>query len=122
MTTTTLIAAVKAQGSSPIIQNIWASKIANWHLPGRFAFFVFHVQIEYIAENYFPGLELQLVEDGYIVGGTLDKWSNACYALLNTNSPHDCVMIYREVHNTLTDLGYSLRGSKTVQHDKFYLS
>lgn len=100
----------------------WATTISGWFIPNRFAFFVFHVQLQYCAENYFPGLELQLVDDGYIVGGTVDRWSSASYTSLSSNqSPHDCHDIYRQVYETLTGLGYKMAGERTTDAKRFKL-
>ena len=114
-----LVGTVRATGQSP--HSNWSEQISGWSLPDRFAFFVFHVRIDYCAENFFPGLDLQLVEDGYILGGSLDKWSRACYALLNTESPHDCVEIWREVYRTITGMGFTMMGKPTSQAKRFYL-
>jgi len=105
--------------SSPDTQ--WKNTIDHWHCPGRFTFFVFQVEIDYCADAYFPGLQLQLYPDGYNVGGSLDQWDKACYALLNTGSPHDCCVIYRKVYKQLTSLGYRLSGKRTSKHENFYL-
>ena len=100
----------------------WSKAISGWFVPNRFAFFVFHVQLGYCAENYFPGLELQLVDDGYIVGGTLDRWDKACYTLLSSNGvPHDCHEIYRHVYETITNLGYQMTGERTNKSARFKL-
>lgn len=82
---------------------------------------MFQIQIPYCAENYFPGLELNLISEGYIVGGSFDNWDRACYALLNTDSPHDCCEIYRAVHHKLSSFGYTMRGTKTTNSNGFYL-
>lgn len=118
MTTTTLVAATQPSGPSLVS---WAEQISGWSVPGRFAFFVFRIDLPYPCEDWFPGLQLQISESGYYVGGTLDQWSTACYALLNTDSPHDCCDVYRQIHDTLSAFGYSLRGSKTTQAKRFYL-
>lgn len=105
--------------SSPDVA--WRQQTEQWQLPGRFTFFVFQVPIDYCADNFFPGLELQLYPDGYFVGGTLDAWDKACYALLNTGSCHDVCTIYRKVYTTLTSLGYRLSGRRTSKQQNFYL-
>ena len=100
----------------------WNKTIADWPIPGRFAFFVFKVDITYPCEDFFPGLQLHLNgESGYYVGGTLDQWDSACYASLRSDKPHDCWVIYRRVHTILSNFGYSLRGTKTSTNNRFYL-
>jgi hypothetical protein len=100
----------------------WPNTISGWFVPNRFAFFTFLVNIDYCAENYFPGLELQMVPDGYIVGGTLDRWDKACYTLLSSNGiPEDCHEIYRQVYTTLTNMGYQMSGERTNKSARFKL-
>lgn len=108
-----LVEATKSKG--------WPGVISKCHLPGRLAFFVFQVNLEYSAEGYFPGLEVEPTSDGYLVAGTLDRWDAACYALLNNSSPHDCVEIYRFVHRTISGLGFRMSGVRTTKHERFYL-
>lgn len=99
----------------------WANQISEWSLPGRFAFFVFKIGLDGPSEEWFPGLQIQLADFGYYVGGTLDQWDSACYALLCTESPHDCCDIYRQIYNKLSSFGYTIRGEKTTQANRFYL-
>ena len=99
----------------------WCKTTSDWPLPGRFAFFVFRVYVPYSCDGYFPGLELHVFENGYYVGGTVDDWDSACYALLNPDSPKDCVDIYRKVYETLSAIGWKLRGKRTTGLKGFYL-
>lgn len=115
-----LLAATRAYGSPP--SSKWPETISGWSLPGRFAFFVFKVSLGYCEENYFPGLQTELVEGGYIVAGTLDQWDRACYASLSSNGvPHDHHEIYRRVYETLTNMGYTLTGERTTTAKRFKL-
>lgn len=115
-----LVAATRSYGSPPLSN--WSKTISGWSLGGRFAFFVFKVNLDYCEENYFPGLQTELVDGGYIVGGTLDQWDRACYASLSSNRvPHDHHEIYRRVYETLTNMGYTLTGERTTTAKRFKL-
>lgn len=95
--------------------------ISDWSVPGRFAFFVFRVDIRYDCDEWFPGLEVHRDESAYYVGGTLVQWDSACYALLNDRQPHDCCRIYRAVYLALVGMGYTLRGKRSSSYETFYL-
>jgi hypothetical protein len=99
----------------------WCKATSGWSIPDRFAFFAFQITIDYDCLEWFPGLEVQWQETELFVGGTVDKWSNAAYALLKSSSSHDCCTIYRTVHTTLSDFGYTLRGTKSTNHESFFL-
>lgn len=115
-----LVGSVRATGQSPLSK--WSQTISGWSLPDRFAFFVFHIRLDYCAENFFPGLDVQMVEDGYYVGGTLDKWDRACYASLSKDmSPEDCREIYRQVYTTITGQGYTMSGKRNTSNRRFTL-
>lgn len=118
----------------------WAKQISGWSVPGRFAFFVFRIDVDYYCPEWFPGLETHWEEAepiaspvvlsdgsystykrvGLFVGGTVAQWDSACYALLNRDSPHDCCVIYRKIH-TMLSIGFDMRGERTSQAKKFYL-
>jgi hypothetical protein len=99
----------------------WAHTTSEWPVQGRFAFFVFQVRLCYDCAEWFPGLQTHWVENDLFVGGTVDQWDSACYALLKRDHPHDCCTVFRFVYTTLTDFGYTLRGTRTSQAKKFYL-
>jgi len=99
----------------------WSKTTSDWVIPGRFSFFCFKVAVGYECYEWFPGLDLQPHENGYYVGGTVDKFSSACYTLLNTDSPHDCCKIYRTIYQAITSRGFEMRGERTSQAKKFYL-
>lgn len=100
----------------------WCNRTSGWSLPGRFAFFTFRIDCEHlISDLWFPGLQTETDESGLFAGGSLDNWDSACYALLKSSSPHDCCVIYRHVYTTLSDFGYTLRGTKSTNHERFFL-
>jgi hypothetical protein len=99
----------------------WQQRCEHWPLPGRFSFFVFQVTADYDITDFFPGLDWHFANGAYFVAGTLDKWDAASYALLKSDSPHDCCEIYRTVYTTLSSFGYPLRGQKTTNQSGFFL-
>lgn len=104
----------------------WASRISEWSVPGRFAFFVFKINSRGDVSEWFPGLQTQWVGDPFeqcdlFVGGTVAQWDSACYASLNRDHPHDCCVIYRTIHTMLSDFGFDMRGKRTSQAKKYYL-
>ena len=100
---------------------LWQQYCESWTLPGRFSFFAFKVTADYDLSDSFPGLEQHYVDGAFFVAGTVDKFDSACYALLNTASPHDVCEVYRYVHTSLSFFGYPLRGQKTANNPGFYL-
>jgi len=114
MTVTTLVQSTKPE---------WAKTTSGWFLADRFAFFVFQVKMDYCAGNYFAGLDAQMVEDGYYVGGTLAHWDKVCYASLSNNELNeDCHDIYRRVYEVITGMGYPMSGKRNTSHRRFLLS
>ena len=103
----------------------WQSKISEWPLPGRFAFFVFTVLCEASCDDFFPGLEYHVEEQGlllkYTVAGTVNQFSLAAHELLRKGNPHDCCKIHRKIHAKLTKLGYTMAGEKTSNSSTYYL-
>jgi hypothetical protein len=119
-----LVASTCPQGQvepSTLPQAHWCETTSEWSVPGRFAFFAFRINLPYYCDEFFPGLETHVGEDHLIAAGSFDKWDSACYALLNRNTPHDICKTYRIIYTILSDFGYTMRGTKSANHKKFYL-
>lgn len=103
----------------------WFSKISEWPQPGRFAFFVFTVLCESSCDDFFPGLQYHVCEQGlllkYTVAGTVNDFSLAAHSMLRKENPSDCCKIHRKFHRTLAKLGYDLSGQKTSNGNTYYL-
>lgn len=125
-----LVASVRPSGRTESLTKpsiAWANRTSEWTLPGRFAFFVFKIDLPFDVTEWLPGVDLQwegeISSDSLFAGATVAIWSEVCYTSLRKEllTPHPVCKMLRQIRDTIERHEYEMRGEKTTQAPKYFL-